>query len=365
MIWEVLFWVLALCVCAAPFLPAVREWRYRTDAGPLNVSRQQDANIRHFAHSFFDQVNNFFDQQGIDPQAPPAPYTGEFRPGQAVAFLGQTTRLERTPDIERERRVRAVVLATGDLLLEGGLVYEQEIYCGGQLYAGSDATFRAVYVGTDLILGDRSIVARWLHTQGHAHIGRDSQIYGRVSSVSSITVAAGTRFERLNAPIVRTVSDDLPKQASEPTPAEVRDWIPPPALHRLDAETVLCMQSLTLDDALRIGNAIVCRGTLTIGRASQVSGNLKARRGLTIGSASRIDAALVCEGPIRVASGARIAGPIISETEIVLASGVIVGSELQPTTITAPRITLANGCQLSGSVWASEIGVVVDDAENA
>lgn len=364
MIWEPLFWILTFCVCAAPFLPAVREWRYRTDAGPLNVSRQQDANIRHFAHSFFDQVNNFFDQQGIDPQAPPEPYAGEFRPGQPVVFLGQATHLERTDDIERERRVRSVVLATGDLLLEGGLVYEHEIYCGGQLYAGSDATFRAVYVGTDLILGDRSIVARWLHSQGHVHIGRDSQIFGRVSSVSSITVAAGTRFERLNAPTVRTASDDLPKPALRQPVAAAEVWVPPESLHRLDSNTVLSQQSLTLDDGLRIVDAVVCHGTLAIGMSSLVSGNLKARKKLQVGSGTRIDAALVCEGPIRIGSGAVVAGPIISETEIVLEGGVIVGSEERPTTVTAPRITLANGCQLSGSVWASEIGVVVDEPEN-
>lgn len=363
MIVEALFWVLASCVLCAPFMPALREWRYRTDAGPLNVSRQQDANVRHFAHSFFDQVNTFFDTQGIDPQAPPDGYLAEFRPGQPVAFLGNGSRLGRTEQIDRERRVRAVVVATGDLLLEGGLVYEHEVYCAGQLYAGADATFRAVYVGTDLILGDRSIVARWLHSQGHVHIGRDSQIYGRVSSVSSITIAGGTRFERLNAPLIRSISDDLPTTAAAAPATAPRPWEPADELHRLDEHTLLAMRSLALDDGLDLASAVVCRDTLRIGRDSRVRRNLKARRALHIGAGSRVEGALVCEGPLHVGSGARIAGPIISETEVVLASGVIVGSEEHPTTITAPRITLAEACQIAGSVWASDLGLVVDTNE--
>ena len=71
MIWQWCFWFLALTVCAAPFMPALHEWLVGSDAAPLVVVREQDTNIRHFAHSFFDQVQAFFEREGIDTLAPP------------------------------------------------------------------------------------------------------------------------------------------------------------------------------------------------------------------------------------------------------------------------------------------------------
>lgn len=355
--WDLLFWAVAVCVWLAPFLPALREWRFRTDVGPLRVSRAQDVNVRHFAHSFFDQVSAFFDTRGIDPRAPPPPHNGEFRPGEEFAFLGAVTRPRWPTHLQRSRRVPYVVIATGDLLLEGGMTYQQEIYCGGQLYAGSDSTFRAVYAGTDLLLGARCVVARWLHSQGHVHIGQDSRVYGRISSGSSITLGEGTRFERLNAALIRTAADEGPPPAM-PRAVPEETWVPPASLRRLDDATVHTATSLSLPGRLAIDHAIVCQGTLEIGDGTHVARAVKAHARLVIGPGCVVRGALVCEGPIVISAGAEVAGPVVSETSVAIATGVTVGSPDAPTTVTAPDIHIAVGSQCSGTLWARRHGRV-------
>lgn len=355
------FWLVALAVCAAPFLPALREWLARTDAAPLVVVREQDTNIRHFAHSFFDQVQAYFEREGIDPREPPPPYLGEFRPGQACRFLGADHLPAWTAE-ERDRRlIQTLLLATGDLVLEGGFVFEQEIYCGGQLYAGAQSTFRAVYAGTDLLLGDDSTVARWLHSQGHVHIGRDCRIYGRVSSASSITIAVGTRFERINASLIRFASD-APVAGAPASTGERRaivDWVPPSALHAIDPLTLLCDGNLVIDAGQQVERHLVVRGAFALAPACRVVGNLKAATRIRIGAGSIVRGALVCPGPIAIGPGCVIKGPIISESSIEVAAGTVIGAPGRPTTITAPRLTIEAGAQVSGTLWASTGGAVI------
>ena len=356
--WSVAFWVLALVVCTAPFVPALREWLMGSDAEPLVVVREQDTNIRHFASSFFDQIQAFFDREGIDPRAPPPDYEGEFRPGQRFALLGPDSRPQWSDEIRRTRLVNTLLIGCGDLMVEGGYVYEQEIYCGGQLYGGAHSTFRAVYAGTDLVLGQNCTVARWLHSQGHVHIGRDCTVYGRISSTSSITLAPGTRFQRLNAEVVRFASDAAVAGGlgmQRPTPIA---WTAPAEVRHLDEHTVSCAGDLKLYTATRIDTHLIAHGTLDIGTACELNGNLKAGHTLVLGAGCVVRGALVCAGPITIGPGCLVKGPVVSESEISIAAGSVIGTPGLATTVTAPRIRVEPGCQVSGTLWATVEGVV-------
>jgi cytoskeletal protein CcmA (bactofilin family) len=358
MMWMATFWLLALVVCSAPFVPALWEWLAGSDAEPLVVVREQDTNIRHFAASFFDQIQNFFEREGIDPLAPPDDYEGEFRPGQRFLLLGPDSRPQWSDEIRRTRLVNTLLIGCGDLMVEGGYVYEQEIYCGGQLYGGANSTFRAVYSGTDLVLGQNCTVARWLHSQGHVHIGRDCTIYGRISSTSSITLAPGTRFQRLNAEVVRFSSDAAVAGGlgmQRPTPIA---WTVPGSARRLDEHTLSCAGDIKLYTATRIDTHLITAGRLDIGTSCELNGNLKAAEALVLGAGCVVRGALVCPGPITIGPGCLVKGPVVSEAEISIAAGSVIGTPGLATTVTAPRIRVESGCQVSGTLWATAEGVV-------
>ena len=356
--WSAIFWLLVLVVCTAPFVPALCEWLLGSDAQPLLVVREQETNIRHFAHSFFDQIQVFFEREGIDARAPPADYEGEFRPGQRFLFLSHDSRPQWSDEIRRTRLVNTLLIASGDLMIEGGYVYEQEIYCGGQLYGGAHSTFRAVYAGTDLVLGQNCTVARWLHSQGHVHIGRDCTVYGRISSTSSITLGPGTRFQRLNADVVRFASDAAVAGGlgmGRPTPII---WQVPTNARQLDEHTVSCAGDLKLYTATRVDTHLVTQGTLEVGTSCEINGNLKASARLVLGAGCVVRGALVCSGPIVIGPGCLVKGPVVSEMAISIATGSVIGTPGLATTVTAPRIRVASGCQVSGTLWATAEGVV-------
>lgn len=349
----------AVLICALPFLPALHEWLSRSDATPLVVVREQDANIRHFAASFFEQIQDFYTEHSIDPRSPPAPFRGAFGNEDVASFIGSAQKPDFTTAQSASRRSKEVMISTGDLMLEGDFVFEKEIYCGRQLYAGSNNTYRAVYAGTDLILGPHSTVARWLHSQGHVYIGERSHVYGRISSASSITLAAGVQFERLNATIIRFESDTLVNVSNTLNHRAQENWEIPSNALEIDEKTLLFDGDLRLDDNVQASKNIISKGELFLGEGCRVSGNLKARRRLAVGAATIIRGSLVCEGDIWIGHSSLVMGPIVSESRVTIDAGCVVGAPKIPTSITAPIVDIAIGTEISGTLWASKEGKVI------
>ena len=362
MTWEAVFWPLAIVVCGLPFLPAVLEWYRRSDAAPLVVVREQDTNISHFAHSFFDRVQDYCAREGLDLRVPPTDFEGEFAPGEPLVFLGRTTTPRWSDGVRAAQVLDQLVIAARDLLLEGGLVYEREVFATGRVYAGAHATFRAVYAGTEISLAEHCTVARWLHAQGHVYVGAHGAIYGRASSRSSITLGEHTLFERLNAPLIRFGSDapavppDAP--ADRPVHAAEVTWVPAPDHHRMDARTVRIAGDLELAAGSVVHHHLVVRGALTLGAGCRVDGNLKAHRALVLGPGCVVQGALVSRGPLSVGAGSVVTGPLVSESDIELAPGCRIGSAAHPTTVSAPRIRVVPGSEVAGSLWAGASGMV-------
>ena len=92
-------------------------------------------------------------------------------------------------------------------------------------------------------------------------------MYGRISSTSSITLAPGTRFQRLNAAVVRFASDAAVAGGLgmlRPTPIA---WTLPAAARHLDQHTVSCAGDVKLFTATRIDTHLIAHGTLDIGTA--------------------------------------------------------------------------------------------------
>ncbi|MGR8948917.1 MAG: hypothetical protein ACU84Q_12775 [Gammaproteobacteria bacterium] len=349
----------AFMVCALPFYPAVHEWLVRSDASPLVVVREQDTNIRHFAASFFEQIQDFYTQHHVDPLNPPGSFRGSFGDDGDAAFIGAQNKPDFTDVQRRTRRTQEMLIAAGDLMLEGDFVFEKEIYCGRQLYAGSNNTYRAVYAGTDLILGRNSTVARWLHSQGHVYIGQESRVYGRISSASSITLAAGVFFERLNANVIRFESDTLVNVSAILKANAQAEWQTPKNALEIDENTLLFDQNISLPDNVKAVKNIISKRELFLGEGCRVSGNLKARESLMVGAASVVRGSLVCEGDIRVGRSSLVVGPIVSESRITIDADCVIGAPRIPTSVTAPIVEIVVGSEISGTLWASKAGTVM------
>ncbi|MBK8957784.1 MAG: polymer-forming cytoskeletal protein [Proteobacteria bacterium] len=178
-------------------------------------------------------------------------------------------------------------------------------------------------------------------------------------STSSITLAPGTRFQRLNAEVVRFASDaavagGLNMQRPPPIP-----WTLPKTVRHLDEHTVAVASDLKLYTATRVDSHLVAEGRLEVGTSSELNcSNIKARTALVLGAGCVVRGALVCQAPITIGPGCLVKARWCPESTISIAAGSVIGTPGLATTVTAPRIRVESGCQVSGTLWATAEGVV-------
>ena len=104
---------------------------------------------------------------------------------------------------------------------------------------------------------------------------------------------------------------------------------------------------------------LVCQGDLELGARCQVDGSLKAYGDLGLGPGVQISGSVVAQGDVLVGAGGQVRGSVVSETAVVLGPGCTIGSPECPATVCAPRIEVALGVVVHGTVWAGASGDAV------
>ena len=353
----VLLFAITALMLTLSLVPALLEWYAKTDAEPLRVVREHDTSIRHFATSFRTQINTFFDDHGIELDNPPTPFNAVWHIDEPVSFLGTTHAPEFSPDEIRDRRINRVLIGTASMFLPGDMVYEEEIYCCGDLTTGDRTAYRALYAEREISLGDESVVVRWLHACGAATVGARSRLFGRLSADQSVTLGADCEFERISSPVIRFAPDAAPARHL-PGSGTFESWTPDEALEPLDSATLKTNGSLAIPDHVRVDKHLIVKRSLTYGEGVEVSGDTKAVKSMRIKRGAVIKGSLICTGLIEIEADCRIKGPVVSELGIRIGTGCVIGTPAKPTTVSAPDIAIAPGAQVSGSVWAGAHGRV-------
>ena len=360
-LWTALLLAATAAAMLLPLAPALIEWWRKTDTAPLRVVREQDTNIRHFAHSFCEQVSAIFERHGITASTPGAPFDEVWKGADRFHYTGTSIHPSLNEEELRTHLCNRLILAVAKLVLPDNMVFEQEIYAGGDLHTSRRNTLRTVYSGRRLSLGENTTIARWAHSCGPMRAAAGCRLYGRLSSDTLIALDPGVQFERLNAPIVQAGETWTARPPVSQRP--LKSWIPGRDMHALDEKTILVPGNLKIGRGTRVDSSLVTRGSLQIAPGAIVTGSLKANGRLRIGAGTVVQGAIISKGPLRLDPGCRIHGPIISETSITITADCQVGNASHPTTVSAPLITLHGGCRVLGSVWASRAGRVVPAAQ--
>jgi predicted acyltransferase (DUF342 family) len=104
---------------------------------------------------------------------------------------------------------------------------------------------------------------------------------------------------------------------------------------------------------------IVVSKTLELQPSARVLGSVKANGDIRLHEGAEVHGTLAGTRHIRIGTGCFILGPVIAEREVFIDSGVQIGLPDVPTTVSAPRILLAPGSVLHGTVWARSKGEIL------
>ena len=73
----------------------------------------------------------------------------------------------------------------------------------------------------------------------------------------------------------------------------------------------------------------------------------------------QVDGSVVAQGDVLVGAGSAVGGSVMSETAVVLGPGCTIGTPERHATVCAPRIEIALGVVVHGTVWAGASGDAV------
>jgi len=341
--------LLAGTLFVLPLLPAIGELRLQRDAKPLDIIQQHAGEIKHFAHGFREYIEPLLPALEQCVQAG-TNASGKLPGGEKYLLLGRPV----DPDFEfpTEKQCCPVIVAAGtDTFFPSGLTFAKEVYAAGQLTGGRRNTYRAVFGEKGLLLERGCKVLRWAHAAEKLEAQGDCELYGRISSDQEIQLSAGCFFQRLHAPRII---------AGERIPSPVVDFHSQAQAPKVTAARRLFEQDVDIRPGDVIAGDVVTRGKLRIRAGARIFGSVKSNGATVLEEGVWVMGSVISAGPMRIGRRCRIGGLLIAEHEMAIDADSQCGTPDQPTTVSAPTITLAPGATIFGTLWAREKGHVVE-----
>jgi cytoskeletal protein CcmA (bactofilin family) len=327
----------------ASLAPAIHELRKRRDAAPL-PTRIDDGHITTFAESF---------RKRFEPFAVEIRRCAEQRTNGVIVFPDCTrAMLVGTGNLPRqiEPDISALALCGECNAIAQAAELLVDVFAHGDLRVEAGATLRAALIAGDSWLGEQCVVCRWLHCEGILSVAPGNVLYGRISATREIQLSPLCRFERLHAPIIRFGNAE-----TRALPARVfkKRSIVDVKLGRLLATGDFHLAS---GDVLQ--GHVVASGNVLIDSGSRILGSVKSHGRTEIAADTEIHGSTVSAASLHIAGGSFLRGPVLAEGELYIGPDTVIGSPDSPTTISAPRVRIAPGAIIHGSVWARYEGRV-------
>lgn len=352
---------------AVPVAPALLELRKRTDAGPLPTSRH-DGKITNFAETFCSRM------EALRPRLEHCTSKGEVT----------GVRLDRTKIllVGREqfnlaaKLARAVdaIMCSHSITLPEGHAVEADLYTDAFLHLLPRAVLRAGMSSKDVVLESDSVVLRWLHARGSVHLHPGSAVYGRLSAERFIHLEAGCLFERVQAPEIHTVGSQISDDqagfvCSCCFPQSNCHFCEIESNHQLqlgDSHDIFASHrrrirkhgDFVLAAHQTLNANLVSTGSVRFSSHSRFMGSAKSYKDTFVDDGACVHGSLACGATLYLGERSSVTGPVMAEEGVVIAPGARVGRPDALTTIAAPNITIAIGCQIHGTVWARVRGTV-------
>jgi predicted acyltransferase (DUF342 family) len=331
---------------ALPLTPALLEVRRRADAAPIPI-QQHDGEIANFARSFRRYIEPLLTE--LEACGNASVIAESTRPdGRGALLVGQSPFARQFEGTSND----PLVLFAARTVLTDDLIFGGDVYAADTLFAGKREIFRALLAEKDIFLGEGSQVLRWMHAEDSAYLERHCQSFGRLSAGHAIYMWPGCTFERVHAPRIATVWDE------SGFPLARTDVGSPGS--RLDRP--LRRWRVAGDFTLRSGEELqgnlVAASTVRLGDGCRVVGSIKSHGDTLVGAECEIDGSVVSTACVRIAGDSFVRGPVLAEEEVVVGPGAQIGAPDMLTTISAPRIRIAPGSLVHGTLWPREKGSV-------
>jgi len=298
--------ILFILLFLLPFLPGVIELISKEDAEPLFISMDYIRNPRYFGKSFKKLLHR-------------ATAGFAYNPGMHDIKLSKDEKMEliHSPNISANREINHILHVIGDLVSEGNVQFNKEVYATGNVAVGPGNIIRAMVGDGDVALAEGVQFLRWLDAEGDIDIGANCTLGISASSGGRLYLSKDCAFHRLFGMPITTGYNiaamiNYPEESFpslEPFTEEFpfirkkERFIPPGTTMKNDV--------IFLNDVL-IGNDCIFKGTI------KSYGKIILEENITI------DGNIFADGDILIGKNSKIRGHIFSQMSIYISEQTVI-----------------------------------------
>ena len=357
MSWYLIFFCISALFLLVPLIPAIIEWRTKSDANPINIPATYYNDATYFAQGFRTFLTKNLPVFMRGEEQDEETINTRFENGTPVQIVGKPG--IKLNDVEiGTRETSKVLVSTHPLVFADDMLFESEIYSQQEIITGRDNYFRAILAEGKISFGSGNKVLRWAHSERHVTAGERCEFFGRVTAAEEIYFSKHTKVQRVYAPVIyfglETKSKVHPKTHAFSEFSKIEDYV---KLIDISGQRYLC-EEIILPQNFYFKGDMVSRGKIVIGEGSYVIGNLKSNQEMEIKDNTHIEGSVVSTNKITIGKNCTIKGPVISEEEIIVSGGTIIGSPKIPATLSAKRMEIALGVVVYGTIWGLEYAMI-------
>jgi predicted acyltransferase (DUF342 family) len=354
--WIIIFSIVVIFLILLPLIPALIEFQFATDTKPLRVTQDYDSNIKHFAAGFKSYIEkNFANLFSADYVSEGKAKEGVLRDNTPFVINGVNGKLVLDDKEIKSGATIKLIVSEDNITLPDNILFESEIYGRNSILTGINSRFRAILAENDIILSDKSVVFRWVHSGNILQINNGCKLFGRASADNAILIAGDCEFERLQS--AKTIFGKevnlLPIDYSGKGLNVVREFSN--VKDRFEKRWLIT-GNLEIPANSYFDGDIIATKKLTIGAGSIIKGSVKGTTELVLEENVVITGSAVSANDIETNNSCRVFGQLIAEGTINIGNNNIIGSLENPVTVTAACLKISNGVTIFGSIRADEKG---------
>jgi predicted acyltransferase (DUF342 family) len=329
-----------------PFLPALIEWKQKTDSGPLNVVFYDQTLVDYVLRMFYSYLKNnfsrFFDADPL--QYEPTSGILDHKVHYQISKIQGLLELSKSEQINKKSD--KVFLLCESTTMPEGVIFTNKVYAKKSLSSGVKNTFNEVVAETDLLLNAGTVIQRMAYSNTQVTVGQDCDFNGYLRAKKEIHFLGNAKFQYIYAPYIcfGTVTATAPLFA-----VDIISEVIPRILKKIP---------FVIRDNSHLAASYVAKRSMIIGEHCSLRGSIKSYGRLQIKDNTSIMGAIICENDIEIGDNCFVQGPIISTKTLRIGKNCVMGSKDTATSIIANHIFISPGCAVFGLLLAKVEGVL-------
>ncbi|NWG75362.1 MAG: hypothetical protein HXY24_12255 [Rubrivivax sp.] len=305
-----------------PFLPGLIELFRPRDEKPLVLNMNFSKDYKYFGKSFQKLLEDGLGTKHIT------------EPGEYTLLLSKPEKVrvvERKQGRDKET-IDEILYVLTDFASGNGAEFRKEVYVRGSCKIGERNTLRALYCEGDLVIGEGTIIVRWVDGDKDIEVREGCRLGVSVASPKRLDVARHCTFSRMFGLPILTYRAELPKIATD---IHVRNIS--------DMTMVITKKEIIFPPGTTIPSDIVTHQGIVFRGKSFVKANIKSYHDIIIEEGSRVEGNLFSERDVVIEPGCTIMGNIFSQGQVKIGNAVRVGQEGQIKSVIAKKGVFIEG----------------------